>query len=210
MTDNICVGIKKDGNPCVFKTKFGKFCGKHIKQEISIIETKTSEDINKDIKKDINKDIKKDINKDIKKDINKDINKDIKKDIKISEDIKTDNKTNVVNVKVGHIRPKYDNLSIWVKDPNNVYIGRKGIVFIDSVRFPKEDSIWANPFKINSETLREDVIVKYESYIRDKIENGGYKEALLSLKGKTLGCWCKPDTCHGDLLIKLIDEYSTK
>ena len=41
----------------------------------------------------------------------------------------------VVNVKVNCIRPKYNNLEEWMTDPNNVYIGRKGIVFINSERF---------------------------------------------------------------------------
>ena len=26
---------------------------------------------------------------------------------------------------------------------------------------------------------------------------------LDELKGKTLGCWCKPNNCHGDILIEL-------
>jgi hypothetical protein len=26
------------------------------------------------------------------------------------------------------------------------------------------------------------------------------------LKGKVLGCWCKPDACHGDVLAELADE----
>jgi hypothetical protein len=25
------------------------------------------------------------------------------------------------------------------------------------------------------------------------------------LKGKRLGCWCKPDACHGDVLIELVE-----
>ena len=34
----------------------------------------------------------------------------------------------VVNVKVKYIRPKYQNLSEWINDPNNEYIGRASIV----------------------------------------------------------------------------------
>ncbi|MBA3285144.1 MAG: DUF4326 domain-containing protein, partial [Nitrosopumilus sp.] len=26
------------------------------------------------------------------------------------------------------------------------------------------------------------------------------------LRGKTLGCWCRPDACHGDLLAELADN----
>lgn len=32
------------------------------------------------------------------------------------------------------------------------------------------------------------------------------KDDLLKLNGKTLGCWCKPDACHGDILIELINS----
>jgi hypothetical protein len=28
---------------------------------------------------------------------------------------------------------------------------------------------------------------------------------LHELKGKKLGCWCKPQACHGDILTKLIE-----
>ena len=29
---------------------------------------------------------------------------------------------------------------------------------------------------------------------------------LHELKGKTLGCWCKPRWCHGDVLAELADR----
>lgn len=32
-------------------------------------------------------------------------------------------------------------------------------------------------------------------------------EELLLLKGKTLGCWCKPEACHGDVLVELVTKY---
>ena len=43
----------------------------------------------------------------------------------------------VVNCKVANIRPKYENLQEWMEDPNNVYIGRGGIVFINNQRSQK-------------------------------------------------------------------------
>jgi hypothetical protein len=82
--------------------------------------------------------------------------------------------THVVNVKVAHIRPKYNNLREWIQDINNVYIGRKGIVLIvnpetnKKERFPKTDSIWANPYKITTTDTREIVISKYRAMIKSK------------------------------------------
>jgi hypothetical protein len=113
-----------------------------------------------------------------------------------------DKMTQVVNVHVANIRPQFNNLKEWMDHPNNVYVARGGIVFIDGQRFPKVGSIWANPFK-----NQDNVIEKYEEYIRKKIIDENLTEELLKLKGKNLGCWCfgkKP--CHGEILVKLIDE----
>jgi hypothetical protein len=115
--------------------------------------------------------------------------------------------THVVCVKVKDIRPKYKNLKDWMDDPNNIYIGRKGIVFIDGVRFPKRDSIWCNPYKINSTNDRSSVLKLYREHIISKLNRGEISsEELFSLKGKNLGCWCHPESCHGDIIIELIKE----
>lgn len=123
--------------------------------------------------------------------------------------------TTVVNVKVEYIRPKYNNLKEWTNDKNNVYIGRKGIVFIDGERFPKVDSIWANHYKINNTTTRELALLSYKNYIMNVLENNiiSYDE-LMKLDGKNLGCWCKHPTiktsCHGDILVELLLNYKHK
>jgi hypothetical protein len=116
----------------------------------------------------------------------------------------------VKNVKVANIRPKYNNLKEWIDDKeNNIYIGRAGIVFIDNERFPKQASIFCNPYKVGKDGTREEVIDKYKIYIIRKIENSTeLKTQLISMKGKNLGCWCCPELCHGDVLLKLIEIYS--
>lgn len=110
----------------------------------------------------------------------------------------------VRNVKVAHIRPQYQNLKEWCEDPNNVYIGRRGIVFIDKVRYPTKDSIYANPYKVSKTLTREDVIKMYRDYIVKKISSGEID--IEALRGKNLGCWCKPEACHGDVLIELLES----
>ena len=129
------------------------------------------------------------------------------------EDI-IENNTNVVNVKVAYIRPTYNNLEEWCNDDNNIYIGRKSIVFINGVRYPKKDSIWCNPFKINNTNNREQVIQQYEKYILDKISNDDLVDQLLLLNNKNLGCWCKDKNntvcCHGDVLVDLITRFLNK
>lgn len=118
---------------------------------------------------------------------------------------------NVVNVKVKHIRPDgYSDLKHWCEsNENNVYIGRSGVVFVktpdgNKERFPKISSKWANPFKISANGYtRESSLEAYEKYICKKIIEEPHKYNLSELKGKTLGCWCKPEACHGDILQKL-------
>lgn len=115
----------------------------------------------------------------------------------------------VENVKVKSIREKgYQNLKEWMSDENNIYIGRAGIVFINGERFPKKSSIFCNPFKIGKDGDRNQVLEKYQEYILSKLENdSNFRGELSRLKDKNLGCWCKPEKCHGDILIKLLKTH---
>jgi hypothetical protein len=76
-------------------------------------------------------------------------------------------------------------------------------------------SVWRNPFHIGRDGNREVVIKKYEKYIRNALANSHkLRMNLLEMDGKVLGCHCKqPDrevACHGDILIKLIEEFKEK
>ena len=114
----------------------------------------------------------------------------------------------VVNCKVKHIRPEYTDLQDWMNDENNIYIGRRGVVFIDKNRFPEKSSNFANPYKIGKDGTREEVLEKYKEYIIDKINNDHeLMRELNSMKGKTLGCWCFPERCHGNILLELIESH---
>ena len=111
----------------------------------------------------------------------------------------------IINCKVQYIRPKYNNLEEWMKDENNIYIGRAGVVFIDKQRFPKNSSNFANPYKISKDGNREEVLYKYKTYIIEKLKNNILlQQELITLKGKNLGCWCAPEPCHGNILLELI------
>jgi len=119
----------------------------------------------------------------------------------------------VVNCKVKFIRPKYDNLQEWVKDSKNVYIGRAGVVFIENPktgikeRFPKQGSQFSNPFKIGRDGNRFEVLKKYEEMVIIKLSHDAtFAKNLETLYGKNLGCWCHPEPCHGDVLLKIIND----
>jgi hypothetical protein len=88
------------------------------------------------------------------------------------------------------------------KETYDVYIGRgKG-------------SIWGNPFSHKDGTLaefkvnsRHEALQRYEEYL---LKNEELMSKLPDLKGKVLGCWCKPKACHGDILKKYIDALDRK
>ena len=117
--------------------------------------------------------------------------------------------TKVVNCKVKYIRPQYNNLKEWMDDPQNVYVGRAGVVFIDGQRFPKNASPFANPFKITASLTRDQAVEQYKTHIQDKVNKSQeLKELLLSYKGKNLGCWCHPEPCHANILVEIMEELS--
>jgi hypothetical protein len=79
------------------------------------------------------------------------------------------------------------------KEKYDVYIGR--------------GSIFGNPFHIGKDGNREEVIEKYKKYFEKRIaEDCKFKNAVLSLKGKVLGCYCKPLKCHGDVIAEYLDS----
>jgi hypothetical protein len=71
----------------------------------------------------------------------------------------------------------------------DVYLGRPGK--------------WGNPFAIGRDGTRAEVIAKYRCWLLTQPE---LLAALPELKGKTLGCWCAPQACHGDVLAALADK----
>ena len=64
-------------------------------------------------------------------------------------------------------------------------------------------SKWGNPFVIGVYGDRKEVIERYEEWVRSKPE---LLRDLKELNGKVLGCHCKPKSCHGDVLAKLLKE----
>jgi len=63
-------------------------------------------------------------------------------------------------------------------------------------------TIWGNPFRIDHDGTREEVIAKYKAWI---VCQPQLLARLGELKDKRLGCWCKPLACHGDVLVELLN-----
>lgn len=66
-------------------------------------------------------------------------------------------------------------------------------------------SSFGNPFPITKKNSREDVVEKYREWFKKKLKDPAFKEKVLALKGKTLGCYCKPQACHGDVIKGYLD-----
>lgn len=81
----------------------------------------------------------------------------------------------------------------------DVYIGRK--CTMGGWNLP--ESKWANPFSIKECGSAKEAVRRYDEYIR---QNPELLKALPELKGKRLGCWCSPNPCHGDVLVRLANS----
>lgn len=65
-------------------------------------------------------------------------------------------------------------------------------------------SKWGNPFVLNDESYREEVLAQYEEWLMSKPEL--IAEVKRELKGKHLLCWCAPRMCHADVLLRVANE----
>ena len=83
-------------------------------------------------------------------------------------------------------------------------------------RYIGRGSIWGNPFthlplsRIKAQfqvTTGDESMVCYEAWLRQRLAGDLILlQKLLELDGHELVCYCKPAPCHGDILIKLVEE----
>ena len=81
---------------------------------------------------------------------------------------------------------------------------------VKNIRFDEEYQIridrktrWGNPFKLTIDTPQNRRLVLHRHYgwLQEQIRTGQIAiEELAALAGKTLGCWCCPNDCHGHIL----------
>ena len=93
----------------------------------------------------------------------------------------------------------YHSFEEWASVPGHVYIGRDMARSVPGAVGSK----WGNPFHLRDFTLEES-LQRYEAHVRTTQE---LWNSLHELAGAVeLGCWCKPEGCHGDVLVKLMAE----
>lgn len=82
----------------------------------------------------------------------------------------------------------------------DVYIGRAG---------RGQDGYFGNPFKLKAQEDRGTMIERYRTYFKKRImADAKFRNRIQELHGKRLGCFCKPRTCHGDVIVEYLEDES--
>ena len=98
-------------------------------------------------------------------------------------------------------------VNIYHKIPYDVYIGRPG---------KGQEGYYGNPVKVSKDPCEfcseihsspAETRECYKEYFYCRIEiDSEFRERILELKGKVLGCFCKPKFCHGDIICEWLNK----
>lgn len=93
-------------------------------------------------------------------------------------------KTRVVNIKTNQ---HFD-----------VYIGRAG---------QGHDGYFGNPFGRDLTASRDIILELYRTYFYERLKTDNvFAGRVEALRGKVLGCFCKPLPCHGDIIAEYVNS----
>jgi len=91
------------------------------------------------------------------------------------------------------------------REPYDVYIGREG---------HGEDGYFGNPFRVGAVCKRcrqlhptaESLLPCFREYFNARLgSDPEFYWRVWELRGKTLGCFCKPGACHGDVIVEYLE-----
>ena len=94
------------------------------------------------------------------------------------------------------------------KETSDVYIGRAG---------KGKDGYFGNPFRVGATCQAcgeyhadgESTLACFKMYFEYRLEHDAeYRQRVMDLRGKILGCFCKPRDCHGDVMAKYLESDS--
>lgn len=96
--------------------------------------------------------------------------------------------TRLINLKITKVSNKD------AGDSYDVYIGR--------------GTLWGNPYQMGKEGTRDEVIAKFAYDFEKRFLKlpEKFDENIEKLRGKTLGCHCKPAACHGDVIASYLNS----
>ncbi|WP_370795099.1 DUF4326 domain-containing protein [Bacteroides stercorirosoris] len=84
------------------------------------------------------------------------------------------------------------------KESCDVYIGRAG---------HGQDGYFGNPFRLEATMARGGTLDRYRKYFYHRLSTDEeFRRRIGELQGKTLGCFCKPNPCHGDIIKEYLDR----
>ena len=87
-----------------------------------------------------------------------------------------------------------------------IYIGRPG---------KGQDGYFGNPVVVGEQcpvcgqihVKPGETLVCYREYLQWRVDHDPeFRVNLQNLRGKTLGCFCKPRPCHGDVIVEWLEE----
>ena len=93
------------------------------------------------------------------------------------------------------VKPHPDKVKMCKREPYDVYIGRG------------EGSIWSNPYAISDTRNREYVVAMFTDYL---LKKPSLLQRIFELKDKTLGCFCAPQLCHGDMIVWMLEHAESE
>lgn len=78
------------------------------------------------------------------------------------------------------------------EQPCDVYCGRP--------------SLWGNPHIIGNGITRKVAIDRYRNTFSDMMKDDFYIKEIEKLRGKKIGCYCKPKSCHLDIIADYLNK----
>jgi|SRR5690554_1417616 len=84
----------------------------------------------------------------------------------------------------------------------------KGLISNEKYEYIGRGSYWGNPYSMYEDgDDRREVIRKFKyDFDFEKFPNKD-KSEVYKLAGKRLGCFCKPEACHGDVLADFLNSW---
>jgi len=84
------------------------------------------------------------------------------------------------------------------KEPYDIYIGRPGKGL---------SGYFGNPVRLQPNESRGSTLSRFREYFFTRLDQDPeFKAHIMTLKGKTLGCFCKPNACHGDIIVEYLNS----
>lgn len=72
---------------------------------------------------------------------------------------------------------------------------------------PRERGWLGNPYIVNNEDERIDAVLNFLDDFVDKLKSDEeFYNEVKKIEGRNLGCFCAPKLCHGDVIIKFIED----